>query len=97
MKQKNKLGRTDMILRDPKLDLQEGSIVVLKSLIVDPGIPGDYKKIAESMGIGPLRDICCWPVGVVNENQSDFDLFEEEDLVSVQDEPALGFMMMNRR
>eukprot|EP00946_MAST-07B_sp_MAST-7B-sp1_P002687 g2687.t1 len=79
VKAENKFGRAEMILRAPELDLQEGSLVVLKSLIVDPGLPGDYKKIAESMGIGPLCDICCWTVGTIKQGSKDFEIFEEDE------------------
>ena len=72
-------GRVDRIASAQALDLEDGSIVVLKSLIVSPGIPGDYKKIAENMGLGPICDVCCWTLGAMSENGDKIILFEGEE------------------
>ena len=61
-------SRTDGILKDEDIDLEEGFVVVLKT-IARPD-KGTRKRI---------QDVICWPIGRVDEDTSNIVLFDRDE------------------
>ena len=67
-KDKEEASRSDLIMGAGELDFDEGMVVIIKTLIQDTVVTklGRNRKVVTEHS--SIRDICCWPVGEIDEN-----------------------------